>query len=521
MNIGDFIFGIALIIATPAYNQNSTIQVVSGDKELGKNFADGSTIHGKEYIFPDRIAKAYIDTFTGLATIQLRALSKNGKWLKNTGNVVQYDLNDRRVLWSKKMDYRTGGLSHFNGTMVDTRRNRSYCLDPRTGSELWELKNDISHVDTADHIGIGYRLKASVGRPNDLEGVDLRNGNILWKRELGREYGWNDLFHTNDSTLIVVASGLHALDMRTGKGWDYDTETGTKDYSGTIAANAAGVALGVLTGMFVMSSGASVVHGLVSNALVDSSAIYFASKEQLVKLDKSSGAVLWKVPFMKKVASRSSIYLADSVIFMVNMGMGYMGSRRLDFGKPFFASYDARTGKELFFTMMDEKDGQILGHDILDKEVILVFKNKIKKYSMETGAEVIEKEFPKDGHGELQYFLGKNIYTTMESGEIVNLYRADTTKIFVYTDQNKMLSMDEQLNITSTIDRKDLSFSFNKAFGYTFIAQDKHTLIVDGEGKRMAEVGVTQGAILLGRALYHVQDRSLIAIDLNGIIANE
>lgn len=52
----------------------------------------------------------------------------------------------------------------------------------------------------------------------NLEGIDLNNGQVLWKRELNGEYGWNDVFYTNDSTLVVAAAGLHSLDTKTGKG---------------------------------------------------------------------------------------------------------------------------------------------------------------------------------------------------------------------------------------------------------------------------------------------------------------
>jgi len=45
----------------------------------------------------------------------------------------------------------------------------------------------------------------------------LKNGNVIWQRDLNREYGWNDVFYTNDSTMIVVAAGLHAINIKTGR----------------------------------------------------------------------------------------------------------------------------------------------------------------------------------------------------------------------------------------------------------------------------------------------------------------
>lgn len=95
--------------------------------------------------------------------------------------------------------------------------------------------------------------------------MNLKNGEIIWNRKLNRDFGWNDVFYANDSTLMVVASGLHAINLKTGKGWDYDAETGGKK--------------------LIMSNEGS-VYGLVLNTIRDSSNIYFASKEQLAKIDK-------------------------------------------------------------------------------------------------------------------------------------------------------------------------------------------------------------------------------------------
>lgn len=167
-------------------------------------------------------------------TAQLRGVSKNGKWLNSTGQIVQYDINNQKVLWTKKIAYQTSNLKLFSKTMIFTVSNKSYCLDINTGNELWEVKNNIYLVSPIDNIGFGYNLKGLKVNSNEFEGIDLNNGQVLWKRELNGEYGWNDVFYTNDSTLVVAAAGLHSLDTKTGKGWDYNTITGKKDYTETV-----------------------------------------------------------------------------------------------------------------------------------------------------------------------------------------------------------------------------------------------------------------------------------------------
>jgi outer membrane protein assembly factor BamB len=521
MNMRKILFGLSLLITLTGFSQKNQIQVLSNEKILGKSLVDSFVIKGFEYVFSDRIHETFLDTTTGFLTAQLRGLSKNGKWLNNTGNIVQYDIKNQKILWSKKIAYQSSNLQQFSKTMIYTVANKSYCLDKNTGNELWEVKNDIYFVDPIDNIGIGYKFKSSTGYSNELEGIDLKNGNLVWKRDLNREYGWNDVFYTNDSTMILVAAGLHAINIKTGKGWDYNTITGKKDYTGTAAANALGVAAGILTGTFVMSTGHNLVRDLVSNTITDSSNIYFASKEQLVKINKQSGEIVWKFPFSNDLASKSSIFMNDSVIFMINKGMAFMGYRQLDFGKPFFAAFDRQSGKQIFFSLINAKGDPILSYQIQNREIFLAFKNRIAKYSMETGNMITEKNFPKDNFGEIKYFIGSQVFITNQNGDLMSLPQSDSTKVFVFTNQNKTLSIDSELNISKTIEYDDLSIYYLRTNDFKFIAKDKKTLIVNNKGQRIAEIDATSNAFMIGNTLYDTQDKSFIKIDLSEMIKNE
>lgn len=515
------ILGLLLLITITGYSQKNQIQVLNNEKIIGKSLIDSSVINGFEYAFSDGIHETFLDTTTGFLTVQLRGLSKNGKWLNNAGDIVQYDIKNKKILWSKKIAYQSSNLQQFSKTMIYTVANKSYCLDINSGNELWEVKNNIYFVDPVDNIGIGYKFKSSTGYSNELEGIDLKNGNILWKRDLNREYGWNEVFYTNDTTMFVVAAGLHAMNIKTGKGWDYNTITGKKDYTGTAAANVVGVAAGLLTGTFVMSTGHNLVRDLVSNSIVDSSNIYFASKEQLVKIDKQSGEIIWKSSFPNDLASKSSIFMNDSVIFMINKGMAFIGYRELDFGKPFFAAFDRQTGKQIFLSLIDVKDDPILSFQIHGKEIFLVFKNRIMKFSMETGNLNAEKDFPNGSYGELKYFVGNQVFITNQNGELVSLPESDTTQVFVFTSQGKTLSIDSNLNITKTIEYEDLNIYYLRTKDFKFIAKDKNTLIVNNEGKRIAQIEVTSSAFMIGNSIYDTQDKSFITLDLKEIIKNK
>jgi outer membrane protein assembly factor BamB len=515
------LIGFLIAVSTCVFSQKNELPVLNKDKNLGKNLITNTEITGSEYVFPDRIHETYLDTVSGFLTVQIRGLSKNGKWLDNTGNILLYDLNKRTLKWSRKIAYQASSLQQFSNTIIFTTANKSYCLDINSGAELWEVKNNIYFVDPTENIGIGYRFKGSTGYSNELEGINLANGEVLWKKMLIREYGWNDLFYLNDSTLVIVSSGLHTINLKDGTGWDYHTITGKNDYTGTAIANAAGVAAGLLTGTFVMSTGHNVVRDIVSNVLVDSTDLYFSSREKLSRIDKQTGNVIWSHPFPNDLPSKSSIFFDDSLVFMINRGFAFMGYRQLDFGKPFIAAFDKKSGKQVFLTLIDGKEDQVLGFKIKENELYLVFKNRMSKYSKSSGNLITDEAFSAEEFGELNNFIGNQVYITDENNSFSCLPESDTTQVFVFTNNNKILAVDSQLNVTKTINYEDLSIYYLRSDDYKFIAKENQTWILDLNGLKVAEIEATSNAFLIGNTLYDQQNDSFIAIDLTEILKKQ
>ena len=516
-----YLIGFLLLIALKSFSQSSDIKILHKEKAIGENLLTQTEIRATEYLFPDRIHHSHIDTSSGLLTIQLRGLSKNGKRLKTIGKIVLYDINNKKVKWTKKMLYHTSHLQQFNNTLIHTVEKKSFCLNIENGENQWELKNNIYFVDPINNIGLGYKYKNSTGYTNTLEGVDLSNGNVIWQKKLNREYGWNDIFYINDSTLIVVAAGLHAINIKNGTGWDYNTITGEKDYTGTVAANALGVVAGLLTGAFVMSTGHNLVRDVVSNVLIDSTDIYFASKERLARINKSNGIVVWTHPIPNDLASKSSIFMKNSSIYMINKGHAFMGYRHLDFGTPFIAAFDKETGKRKFFSIINTKKDPILGFQIHYDTIYIVFKERISKYSIIDGTQIYKKTYNTEETGELMYFVGNHVYIKSKDSTLTSLPLLDTNKIYVFTNTGKTLVLDNQLEITDRIDYDRLYIYYLSTKYNKFIAKGSETTILDIENREIAKLNATSDATLIGNKLYDIQEKSFLEIDLSEIIENE
>ena len=484
-----------LVTVVSVYAQ-SDFQIVHDGKVMGKNLKTNSDISGVEYVFPERIEHFYIDTLSNLMTVQLRGITRNEKYLNNTGNILLYDLVNQRVKWSQKMNYSQDNILQRKDMMIWTARQKSSCINIENGENKWDVSNLINYIDTKQNIGIGYKCTAFAGY-NTLEGIDLKTGEALWKKVLNGKYEWNGnfsrifmwdgAFHLNDSTVVVVVRGLHGINLKTGKGWDYDAVTGTFDYRGYIS-------------------------GLFSNVVVDSSSIFLASKTQVTRLNHN-GKTEWTQPLPVDSTSSSSIFIKDSFLYMVNKGYGISGYSQKSDGKPFLAAFDLKTGTQHYLSVVEGKKQQINGFKVRKDTILLVFKNRVSKYSLIDGSLIAEKTFVLDSLKELKDFAGGLIYIKNE-GTYKSLEAIDSTNNYLWTKTDKLLKLNEKLEVMNEMDVKQLYLCYLKTKDYRFIAKENETLVIDKAGKVVAELKASANAKLIGTKLYDRQKQNFIEIDV-------
>jgi len=401
---------------------------------------------------------------------------------------LQYDLTLNKVLWSKNVSYLAEDLMQFNGLLIQKVDNKSCRIDVKTGKELWSVDNNMFAVDPTLKFGIGYKYNMWYGYTNELEGISITNGTHLWKRKISWSYGWNNVFYINDYTLLAIASGLHTINIMTGEGWDYNTMTGKNQY-----------------------------EDMVSNVLIDSASIYFASKDQIVKLDKHTGTIEWKKRFLNESA-KSLIFMDDSVVYMINYAYAFLGLRPCDIGNAFVAAFDRQTGKQKYFSYTTYKYGAVQGFKILEKEIILLFRNNVVKYDKNTGTKIYEKKFLKKEFGRIRYFVGSRVFLTDNNGDFLNLAQSDSTKMHFYTSQNEIVSIDNQLNVIDRMDFDSTSIYFLRYNDYKFIVKDKKTYVINNEGKTVAEIEITTNAFIIDNILYDRKEKSFITINLKTLL---
>jgi len=522
-----FLLTIILTFAGWTGFAQSDTNIISGERSIGKNSLTQKDIVAREFVFPERIYDTYIDTLHHCVTVQLRGMETDKKkrsWFHNSGTVMLYDFSNNRIKWSKPINYVTGDISQYDNVIVQTDGEKSYCLNYETGNDLWEVKNAISYVEPDLHVGIGYKKTGAFRDTpsNTLEGIDLTTGSVLWKRELNREYGWNGIFHSTDSTLIIVAAGLHEVNINTGKGWDYTTVTGDEDYTASAAGAAvgtvAGVALGVLTGMFVIpiGYGSDLVRDVASNVWADSLNFYFASRERLACLGHD-GEVKWMNFLPNDMTSKSYIFIKDGVLYMINRGFAYMGARKLGYGTPFIAKFNRKTGERFYLSKVGERKEQMNGFDIEEDTLFVLFKDRISKYSLYNGSLIAEQTFDVKTYGGLNGFVGSQVYIKTDSA-YQNMLLSDTTRCYVTTGNGKILTLDDKLNVVGQTDFDQLYIHYLNYHGYRFIAKDDRTIVIDENGREVTNMNISRKTDIIGSKLYNIQEKSIVEVDLADVL---
>ncbi|UZO80947.1 hypothetical protein NBT05_00330 [Aquimarina sp. ERC-38] len=160
-----------LLSLATSFAQKLPIKVNVAVSKMGDNKISNSDIKGTEYIFHERIENLYLDVINQTITVQTRGVSKNGKWLNNKGQLIQYDINKNNLLWSKKFLYNMSSLKQENGTLLISRPDKTFKINPENGRELLKIKDYIYYLIGDKDIALSYKIKTSGISKDELKAI--------------------------------------------------------------------------------------------------------------------------------------------------------------------------------------------------------------------------------------------------------------------------------------------------------------------------------------------------------------
>ncbi|MBK7184130.1 MAG: hypothetical protein IPH89_15115 [Bacteroidetes bacterium] len=191
----------------------------------------------------------------------------------------------------------------------------------------------------------------------------------------------------------------------------------------------------------------------------------------------------------------------------------------LKFGKPFIAAFDGQSGNQIFYSGMG--DDPILNFQLDDEFILLIFKSGIKKYKLETGRNVFRREIEENEYGELKYFVGSQVFVSTANEALINLLKIDSGKVYVYTNQGKILSVDKQLNISHVFGRESIKVSYLQNEDWKFISKGEQTYVFDDSDTLIVETEMSSSTFIHNNILYFTRNNILSSIDMNQLLVKK
>lgn len=496
-----------------ASGQGSTHLFLLQDSIVGISYVMGQPITATRYVTPEKIFRWHWDGVSDNLLLELRGSNKKGTSFKNEGTLNMIDLETKDKKWSRKLNYNSSEVKQHGSYYFLSDKKKNMCLDPETGDVLWENKSEFYFIDPSLNIGVGYPVQSV---SNKLSAVDLSNGNELWNRDIDRTFGWNDAYMLNDSILLISVNGIHAIDLVNGRGWTYKASTTKKEVGKMVGINALGLILGVLTGVYTYQTQPDVASDMVSNILIDPyENVVLASRDQISRIDHS-GNILWTTPLPGKITSKSSLFLVDSVVYMINRGYAQYNGGFSMIGDPYLAAFDLHSGNQLYFTIIPEKKEFIRNYQVVNDMLFLVFEDKIASYLLSNGTFIAERAIELQKDERLDAFIESGIYWRQNESVFTDLTSDFSNYNLMMTSEDRVFVLTDSLETFVTYGKEDLYHTTAENSQYALITNnDSDFIVLDDSDNPLATFKASPNMFLDYDKLYFFDNDSFWEVNFN------
>lgn len=501
------------VLLTSVFGQNSEKLFTVRDTIVGKSQITGQSIIAKKHAPTSRIIGWHWDGQTDNLLLELRITNNDMKSHNNNALLAMFDLNTKQVKWTRQINGKSSEIKLQENNYFLSEKKNNFRIHPETGNVLWENRNEFYFIAPHMNIGIGYPLRSY---SNKLTAVDLSTGKELWKIKIDRTNGWDDAYMLNDTTLLIAADGIKAVNLTNGASWVHNANTSKKEIGKMVGINVAGIILGIFTGVMVYQTEPDVTSNMVSNMLIDPQEnTLLASRNHIFKVDRS-GNKIWSTDLPKKESSSSSIFQIDSVVYLINKGYGEYNGRFSIVGNPYFAAFDSQNGKRLFSTPIAEKNDFIRTFQAVDDRLFLVFKNRIIAYSLTDGSIITETAIELQ-EGELpDKFVESGIYRKVNGNRFQELASDFSNHNLMMTSRGRIFILTDNLEALYVYEKDDLYQEKIANTDYKLISNnDSDYLILDDSGSQLATLKTSADMFINNNKLVFIDKDAVWEMDLD------
>lgn len=253
-------------------------------------------------------AENYSDVFwMRVKTARVGTFSQNDAALSGK----QYALGAEKIIFSQ---YDAG-----SGSLLMRTRNNLLNYSFSQDSIVWNY--DVKKGDPIHFFG-----NKIITFGDDILCLDRQKGNLLWKRPLKDGVSFGEYFMDGNAALLAVTTSLRHINLSDGQGWEFEVDKKQRIKNASKQNT-------VVTGMESVFGSASHLFSsyikgqgmdgsdYMSKYVVDGNAIFYASSNYVIKVDKTSGNVLWKAELSTNTNGDALLFAKDdSTLFYMNKG---------------------------------------------------------------------------------------------------------------------------------------------------------------------------------------------------------
>lgn len=440
-----------IAIAQVAFPRFQTKPVIAGVNPGGDSIV-GLSID----LSPFTVADYTYDSSSGRLYLDMLTTKINGNW-DNRNYYTCFDLKKKKVIWNSSFK-QYSPAAFFMGDNI-ARHMGAYCgvYDATTRELLGKDPEDWIVYADRKH---GYFLSQN---GMAMDGITLKE---LWDADINAKYGWSDLRYISNDTILIVANGLYAINVKTGKGWQHKLKTGTDKYGNMIALNAIGLTAAVFTGVGVYGGAPDKFTGMCSNLLEAEDAWYFAGAGEIIKVWRN-GDLAWKVLLPENHSGKSEIWLQGDSLFVLNRGYAIKANKIMPVDKPYMATYSIKDGKMLYNLPLHDK-GIVQSTMIDENKLYLRFEKAITVYDILSAKAIADTEITDTLKDYSIWFPGDEIALKNNKGEIAQYNDLKRQNVLLQNKSDgRILVLNETLETINSIEWGDYYLTRHR-LGYTY-----------------------------------------------------
>jgi hypothetical protein len=246
----------------------------------------------------------------------------------------------------------------------------------------------------------------------------------------------------------------------------------------------------------------------------DENSIVLASRNMISRV-ANTGEILWSTPLPEKITSKSSVFLKDSVIYMINRGYAFYNGGFSMVGDPYFAAFNLNDGSQRYLNLIFEKKEFIRNFQVINDMLFLVFENKIAIYSLAEGNLLTEKIIGLEKGEQLDAFIELGIYVPQSDSTFMDIAVAYPEQNLMMTSENRVLSLTDSLETLITYDKKDVFEKTIDNGSFILLTNDEKEFIgCDSFGKPMMKFRASPNMFVANNKLYAFDKDSFWELDL-------